>query len=419
MLGVNRYIINKQLSLFITVLSPISGLVCTILHWRSKWAKNISWLICVFLGLIFIYHPEGTMLGDGIDAGRYALDLYRMYNLSSLSAVLGNIWIEGGNVDLYQPILTFIVSRFTDDPHVLFACFSLVFGFFYTRNLWYVFDRLPLNLKKYTWILILFYILICPIWNINGVRMWTALHIFIYGAMPFVYEGNKSKLLFCVLALFVHFSFFIPLIILIFYSFLKVTNLNALFAFYIVTLFIKEIDVEFIRNLLVNVPIVGERMLSYVGEMYMEKVVEAKEQLSLHVVLANKIAYWIVQFYIVLTWMAVRKSYMVNEKILKLFSFSLLIYGISNILALIPSGGRFVILSHMFVLPTIIFSIEYLYNDLIKKCNVVLPVLLFSIIFQLRVGIDYYGASLLICNYLTAFFIQTDVPIISWIKNLI
>lgn len=101
--------------------------------------------------------------------------------------------------------------------------------------------------------------------------------------------------------------------------------MNALFAFYIVTLFIKEIDVEFIRNLLVNVPIVGERMLSYVGEMYMEKVVEAKEQLSLHVVLANKIAYWIVQFYIVLTWMAVRKSYMVNEKILKLFSFSLLI----------------------------------------------------------------------------------------------
>ena len=180
---------NSSTAFILTLVFPFGGLIYTLNHWREKWAKNTFWLACIYLGAVFIYLPEGTVLGEGADAGRYILDLLNMYNSNmSLSQIIGQYQINQRTMDLYQPLMTYLISRFTDNGHVLFTVFAIVFGYFYSRNIWYILEKLPNKKLGWLTILVAIYFLICPITQINGVRMWTALHVFVYGMMPYILE---------------------------------------------------------------------------------------------------------------------------------------------------------------------------------------------------------------------------------------
>lgn len=405
---------NIAMMFVLSFFFPILGAIFSFFTYRDKNAKNIFWLFCSFLGLIHIFHPEGTVLGEGIDGGRYALELIYMHNnIDSLTQFLGTLYNES-ELDIYQPILTYFVSRFTDNPHWLFFVFAIVFGYFYSRNIWYLFDKLPSKFPKILWILIAYYILICPIWNINGVRMWTALHIFVYGAMPYILEKKTKGIGWCFLSVFVHFSFIVPLLILIVYRLFYIKHVILLFVFYIVSLFVKTINWNFLRDLLSNISFLQTKT-SYLSEEYIE-VIESR-QYAWHVLLAEDVSYWVIQILIFISFYLYCKDRINWSECLKnLYSFSLFIYSISNVMSSIPSGSRFLIVSKMFMLP---FIILLLANNLYGKKKSILLFyipLIFSIIFQIRTGLDYYGIMLFIGNFITASFIVSDVPLINYIK---
>ena len=408
---------NRTLSYLISLFFPIGGLFYAFINWTQRYAKNVFWIFCSFTGLIFIYQPERAVLGTGADGGRYALDLIYMHNtIHSFSELWGTLY-TGSSLDIYQPILTYFVSRVTDNAHWLFFVFATIYGFFYSRNIWFVFKNLPVRCLRLLWILIAYYILLCPIWNINGVRMWTALQVFVFGAMPFlVYKDNK-KLVWCFLSLLIHFSFAIPLIVLLIYKLVAVKEkVNVYFVFYVVTLFINVADISFFRNILDNIPFLESRT-SYLSEAYLEVVSERKN--AFHVVLAENISYWVIQVLIVLVYFYYSRTKQIrNEVLTRLFTFSLLLYGCSNIISLIPGGSRFIILSQMFMLPLIIFVLIQLRSRMnVRKMMYVLLPLAFSVIFQIRVGMDYYGIMLVLGNFFTAPFITSDIPLIEFVKQ--
>ena len=116
----------------VTLLFPIVGLIMSLANWRKLWAKNIFWLACAFMGAIQIFQPEGKVLGSGADGGRYVLDLIYMHqNVNSFSEV-SQTFFDGDTNDIYQPILTYLVSRFTDNGHVLYFFIAFVFGIYWT-----------------------------------------------------------------------------------------------------------------------------------------------------------------------------------------------------------------------------------------------------------------------------------------------
>ena len=122
---------SKQSAIMLTFLFPFAGLVYSLANWREKWAKNAFWLACVYLGAVFIFLPEGVGMGEGADGARYAMDLVNYHDdSSSLLGVLTKYRFERDMMDFYQPIVTYLVSRFTDNAHVLFTVFAAVFGFF-------------------------------------------------------------------------------------------------------------------------------------------------------------------------------------------------------------------------------------------------------------------------------------------------
>lgn len=420
---------NKKINnLLFPILWPFVGLVMSLKNWRQPWAMNMFWIVCMYLGTIQIFHPEGTLLGDGADSGRYVLQLIDMYNNIHSFRDVSKYFYEGGTIDIFCSTLTFLVSRFTDNGHVFFFFVALIFGFFYSRNVWYILGKLPERLPTWTWVLIMYFFLVCPIWLINGVRMWTATHIFVYGALPYLLDGDKKKLPWCFASILVHHSFIFPVALLSIYLLMskkiisKQWVITALFVFYILTLTIKSVNLESFNSLLHNyLPSFYEGKIDdYVNEAYAEARQMASKQLSWHVGFFSNIMYWITQVLIVFSYITIvrnRKSY---QWIVSLFSFSLLIYGFSNILSSVPSGGRYIVISRMFMVPVFLLVVSYL--PLGKYFKSMLPLLLsllaFSFVFEIRKGMDYYGITLILGNFFTVPFLESNIPLISLIKQI-
>ena len=127
------YNTNRITAAFVlTLVFPFGGLIYTLSHWREKWAKNTFWLACIYLGAVFVYFPEGAIMGEGADGGRIVLGLIKMFGSDDDIHQIFSLYLKDEvHMDLYQPLMTFFVSRFTDNGHVLFAAFAFVFGFFH------------------------------------------------------------------------------------------------------------------------------------------------------------------------------------------------------------------------------------------------------------------------------------------------
>lgn len=418
---------EKNNEIGLVILWPFAGLISSLKNWRKPWAKNAFWLVCMFMGAIQIFNPDGAVLGDGGDGGRYVLGLIDMHNNVHSFHDVSQYFYDGKTIDVFCDTLQFLVSRFTDNGHVFFFFVALIFGFFYSRNIWYVLERLPDELPRGFWVLILFFLLVCPIWLVNGVRMWTAAHIFAYGAMPYLVEGKKNKLIWCFLSILVHHSFIFPIITIVLFFLLskrlqrKESVLTVLFVFYLITLGIKTLNLESLNSTLqVFLPgFYGDRIDGYVNETQLENRIEAAAELSWHVGFFGNIEYWVTQLLVVLSFFNIRRKRKDCEWLVPLFAFALLIYGGANILSSVPSGGRYITIARLFMVPVFMFTVAYVpLGKWFKTLPLCLFLIAFAMIFEIRKGFDYYGISLICGNFLTSLVWDDNVPLIDFVKYL-
>lgn len=423
---------NKGTAIIITLLLPFAGLIYALRNWRQSWAKNAFWLACIYLGSVMIFQPEGTILGVGGDAGRHVLRLMDMFRDSSISigSILSSYQKNAQVIDLYQPLVTYLVSRFTDNGHVLFAVFALVYGFFYSRNIWYILEKLPNNKLGYLFILVTLYFLVCPITGINGARMWTALHVYVYGMMPFLLEKDKSKLLWVLITPLIHFSFLYVALFGLLWYFLpyKMKVNSSLFptialSFFIVTLFINSISLNAINGMLHEYApdVYEERLGEYVDEDYAAGISSMNEQKNWYVAMSGNTAHWCYNLLLIALLPCLRRNFKNNEGLMHLYVFSLFLGGFANLMALMPSGGRFQLLSQMFKLPLIIMvAMSIPSKDAFRQyVNIGQVFLLLPFIFEIRKLFDFFSITAILGNFITVFFWENNVPLIDFIKRII
>ena len=183
------------------LISPIISLILAFKKRNVKISKSIFILFCVFFGFTFVF---STDLDNGSDSSRYAAWLIEMHNKEiSWPNFINTLYNSNdGKLDILQPLLTYIVAIFTYDPRFLFAVFALVFGFFYAQNIWILFEKVKIKSNTLHLLFIIIFILLIPLWSINGFRFWTASQIFIFGALNILVKGKK-KLLFYFSAFFI------------------------------------------------------------------------------------------------------------------------------------------------------------------------------------------------------------------------
>ncbi|KAA6302431.1 MAG: hypothetical protein EZS26_001263 [Candidatus Ordinivivax streblomastigis] len=373
--------------------------------------------------MIHIYNPEGGSEADGV---RYAQVLVEMHEEPvTWEKFTASFYKEGSTnrVDIYMPVVTFFLSLVTSDPHWLFFIFAIVFGYFYSRNIWFVLEKMPDKLGFSFISFIACYMLLCPIWNINAVRMWTALHVFVYGALPYIYNSDRSKLVWCLVSIFIHFSFILPFIIFILYHFIP-KSVTVFYCIYLFTFFIEAINFDSVRSFLMLVlpDFLLSRVDIYINEDLAQSDNEAMSAVNFYIRLSYQIIKWTIAVAFFVICFYGKKWLQSNKSLYNLVCISLFTYALFNIVSLLPQGVRFLEISKMFSFISIILFFAFIpnkYNN--NKIRMTFKgmslVLLVPILFFLRKGCDYYGVSLFF-NPIVNLFVDDNQPIIQFVKSV-
>ncbi len=371
-------------------------------------------LLSCFFGLSFVISTSGG------DSERYSMVLIEYHEQNySLGEVLDVFYSEeDGNLDIYQPAVTWLVSLFTDNVKVLFLIFALVFGYFWFKSLLLIRSYITVPLVGLTLVSFIFLALTNPIWFINGVRMWTAVGIFFYGVLLLNLKNDKKGWYFLILPVFVHFSLLISLVLYIMYKVVPTKNKSILSGVFIATFFFGELNLEVIRDYFEQLPGLIQTRKGYLNEEYALITLESKASLAAHVVVAEFLTKYIVFFITVLMYFhSVYKKKLSSKHFDVLFTTGLYFGSFSNLAASVPSGGRFLVLSDLILCTAFLFFL----NEGIKIAPflraLINTILIYLVIFKIRVGLDFMGIFLFIGSPIVNWFVS-DSPIIDIIKSL-
>ncbi|MBL0356327.1 MAG: EpsG family protein [Chitinophagaceae bacterium] len=386
----------------------------------------------MFYGFTFAIGKESLIANNESDIVRYVSELKELYgkDLSFDDAI--KVFTESGEADILRTFLAIVISRFSNSQQVLTAVYGFIFGFFFSRNIWYVIERLNGKLKGMTILLLLVFFLVNPFWNINGFRFNTAVHIFIYGLLPFLYEGKKKGILIAASAVLVHFSFLLPVSLLLIYVVLG-NRMNIYFGLFVLSIFISNIDIgEFNSFIEANVPeVFVERSKGYRDE---EKVNDFRREDDGKDAISNFdeggiVQNWYVVYYfgalynsemliLVALYFLGRRFILTNKWLLNGYCFTLLIFAIANIMSSLPSGSRFLMLASLSALAVIIFYVQnqekekYIYRVLLFT----IPFLLLYVIVLLRTGLYSVSVNTIVGNPILSLITDYNLSLNDLIK---
>jgi hypothetical protein len=394
--------------------SPFIGFVQAIKHHNERWAKNSVWLFVIFYGYTMC-RPEI------MDSSRYVSKLKELYNTPlNWDVFIANFYSEESNtVDIYQPLLTYILSLFTDNGNILFAVFGILFGYFYSRNIWLLLDYSKNQRMTRVMIAILVtFSCVIGFWNLNGVRMWTAAHMFFYGAFLLLVHGNRKGAIIAILSILVHFSFVLPVGILFLFYFIKIPW-RILYFFFIASFFISTLNIEAVRTQIENIvpDFLTPRVKSYTSEEYVETITDANSNANWYINYFSSSISWFLMLLFTVIYFSKIKQTTYSKSFYNLFGFSLLFMTVGNITSLVPSGSRYLLVAQLFGM-ALIYLYYVIYNEKeFKKWVLFLsPLLLFFIIISIRVSFDTISIMTILTNPILATIIDLPIPLIDLIK---
>lgn len=386
---------------------PLLAVFSALKHYKKPWAKNVAWAFIAFFGFTFAI---GSASANNDIVG-YVAQMKSLHKVPLTFNAAINYFLQSGEIDIARTLISLIVSRFTDSQAILTGVYGIIFGYFFSRNMWYVLDRMEGRLKPYTMLLFVCFFLVIPIWNINGFRMWTAAHIFLYGLLPYLFEGKKRGLWIACTSIFVHFSFVIPIFILFGHAFLG-PRLTLYFGIYIVTFFISEINIELINRYVeaYTPEIFQERTKYYRMESKVESLGEDASQKSWHIRWYTRALGWAITGFLVIFYLKGKDFFLANRGWRDLFSFTLLFFAAANVLSMIPSGSRYVSIARIIALALITLYVQNVTFPGVLQTykKVVIPGLLLFILVSVRIGLLSISATAILGNPLVAIFTAGD-----------
>lgn len=409
---------------YLFLVFPFLAAITAVKNFRTPWSKNLIWAFVVFFGFTFGIAEEVSRDGGSVDIFRYGQELDEMYKNQSGFKEIIKIYQEGDDIDILKTLISYVISRFTNSMQILTTVYAFIFGFFFSRNIWFVLQRLNGKLKPAVVLLIVAYILVDPFWNINGFRFHTAVQIFVYGLLPFLFEGKKRGLLICSLTFLVHFSFVIPIAILATYIVLGNRTI-IYFVFFLVSIVTSEVNLKsfnaFVEE---NAPAsITKKTASYRSEGYVENFREAEanpERQNANILTQywTKSLHWPLMIMLIILFFKRKQLKRLNKYYINGMSFTFLVWGVANLLSSLPSGARFLAIACMSALPLVIFFIQNLDGEkiLAQKVMIFSPSLLLFIIVSIRAGFYFISVETILTNPFIAFFSEYSIALNDLIK---
>jgi hypothetical protein len=385
------YISNGKHYLILFLLWPFLAFILAIINYSQKESRKVVYIFFIYYGLTFVNNVVA------VDAFRYALNLKANAQLpfSDFFRIVGGLNTDT-TVDIIEPLISFIVSRFTSHYGVYFAVWAAIFGFFYVKSINLLHDRYQENPGWNSMIMMAFFVMVLPITSISGVRMWTAAWIFFYGAYHVVLYRDPKYFILTLSASLLHWSFFSANAILLIYFF--VGNRNIIYLPLAIASFVIP---QLIAPLLQSISLrlggaYQNRYEGYSSEGYIMSQHESSAENVWFIQIGNDLIFYYLLFAII--FIQLRHRSLIKEKDeTNLFSFLLLFLAFVNFGKSIPSfGGRFQILFFLFATLYIFLYYLKLPGNKITLLTLVglFPMLLFAAI-NFRLGAESISAWIL------------------------
>lgn len=319
-----------------------------------------------------------------------------------------------GRLDLYHPLLSYFVSRFTNNYHIFFACAGLVFGYFFSRNLWYLLERINKHIKLIFFLLLIAFAFTVPFWRIQSVRFWTTTQMFFFGAFPFIFENKKKYFWVCFLTPLFHWAYILGLVILLIYKFLG-NNVRLYFGFFIVSILLSSVDLDIVKTAAQNIlpSFLTGKIDSYINISYQQELIQNSQEISL----INTIYRYSIDFFIILfismLYFFVLKRLKLNIHFFNLFNFTILLLAFGYFFTNITVLARFLDLAKMFFFAMLILILQdpIIYSKCDKALKFSIPILVLICIAPLRVGFNYIGIMTIGGNFFFFLFDRIDITI--------
>jgi hypothetical protein len=387
-------------------------------QWHRPWAMNAFWLFCIFFAFTFVIADE-----NGSDSGRYAAEFVEFAHSDiSLSDVTSLFYVvDSDSTDIVYPLILFFLSRITDNPRFLFVVFAILMGYFFSRNIWYILEKARGRFPGMIMLFFITFILLNPIWNINGFRFALASQIFLFGTLPYLLDGRKKSLIWSGASVLVHFTFLFPVAVLGVYLLMK-NRTNLYLIFFIITSLIQEINMEWFQSTLSFLPdVIFTEISSYMRPEYAEYRRAIDEELPWFLPFSDTGIRWTIYLILISAYFFGGDTLKQRPDLKTLLSFTLLFFGFANILSQVPSGGRFLVVANTFMFPFIILFLKAVpmvgENFLVKV--VTFPLLCLFCLVQVRIGMDHFSIMTLIGNPVTIALYTEPFPLIDQLKTII
>ena len=336
----------------------------------SKYIRNKTFLFVIiyaYIGYSFI--AENPLL----DSYRYAEQFRSLVDGYRIS-IIDNL--KNGILDIYSLLTMKIVAAITDNSHVLFALWAVVFGYFTADSVNVIEESIPKKSQLLILTILVIIVLLNPPTNINGVRFWTAIWVAFAGFLEYEVKFRKRGMVFMCITPLIHTSFIIFLILYFISRFFKIKKISLW-----LTLFVISYVLSFVLSATTLADVVSNYLgptshfSAYVDESYVNEITAAKaSRSSLNIFLTSLPKLFMVIFMLfIVRYKAIEKHNIINKILPFFFIFMIVI----NIFGIIPSVSRFDKLGYFLFLYIIL-----LYHNYFRSItNLLLSVLIFIVFF--------------------------------------
>lgn len=379
----NNHDIILKLVLFL--ISPFFAFVYSLRTMRTRSSYVVYFLFAIFFGMAFTV-PSGKTEGYGMDGASYRA--WFEYDTMMHSSEFKASWEEylefdEGKKDFYFDGVSFVVSRLTDNYHYLFMVLAVVFAFFMLRSFRFLTAENNLNFSI-AGIILAYLFTYNQIFNINGMRFWTAAWIGVYVIFKIFKKGDKRYWLLALITPFFHGSFWVFIGVLLIAQFTKRFQKTWTILF-VISFFVSNIAIEVIQYTYAYLPAFLSRMVdSYTDPIYMQSRNEMGIGYS-WVPYTFGILERVFRSLLIFLFVFNSKQITANPKTKNLYLFLLVWATIFNFFTFIPSlGGRFI----TFVWPMVAYIWLVHFKD--RKYQIVLYATPFILIWNMYELFNYY-----------------------------
>lgn len=337
---------DKALKLILFVISPFLSFVYSLRRIKTRSSFVVFFLFAIFFGMAFSVgnvRTEGSF--DGISY-RINFEQYKYVTQYEFSENFKEfLSFDEGKKDIYFDTVAYYLSRITDNYHVMFMFFAIVFAYFSLKSFKFFTkeDEFDASLSSY----VLAYLFMSnQIFNINGMRMWTAAWVGVYALLQIF--GNKDKRYFLLLLTtpFFHGSFWVFIaVVVLAYMFMRFDK--AWVVMFFVSFFVGSIALELLEEASDLLPTFMQRMIaSYTDAEYVQQRAEAGTGFYW----VSKLFSTLVRLYMnfmVYLFIKNAKDIKANPKSKTLYLFLLVYMTFVNFTMPVPSlGGRYMVLAY-------------------------------------------------------------------------